>query len=66
MKKVEIKSEKEFKSELALLKIQRAELAIRLGELQATFELYGNDEERREVCKAWSKVYNRIKELESN
>ena len=63
MKNLKIKIKKELKAEYALLKAERKELAVRLGKLQAITS-YDTDGERFLVCQAWSKCYNRMKEIE--
>ena len=63
MKKVEIKIKDELKADYAILKAERAELCLKLGRLQAITD-YDTDGERFRVCQAWSKCYNRMKEIE--
>lgn len=64
MKNLKIKIKKELKAEYALLKAERAELCLKLGVLQGITE-YDTDGERFRVCQAWSKCYNRMKEIEN-
>jgi hypothetical protein len=65
MKNQAINIKDELKAEYAILTKERRELVVRLGKLQA-ITTYDTDGERYRVCQAWSRCYNRMKEIENS